>query len=518
MRGLLASLERRTRQLRVGSWRAATETVVALIALAVVGAVLGPQWDPVPLDSDLVPATSDTAITGAPALGHYDVRTSVVTVQLDGISVEAQISDPVGAPAGHPGVVFVHGAGTGLYQDAFVEQAHALAAAGVTAIVPDKRLDTYTLQHRDYVAMAGDYERSVELLRTWPGVDPAKVGVYAESEGGWVAPVMAVQDTAIAFVVLVSSPVVPPRQQAAFAVDNYLRNTGVPSEVFRAIPRAVGLSLPGAFEYVDFDVQPWQQQMRQPVLVAYGTADASMPLVQGAQQIIDDAAVAGDHAVTVRYYAGANHGLKVGKDVVTPFLRDLCGWVLGLPATAGAAPQVAGADPRQELRAAPVPTPRWLSDGMVMVVVVASAAGALALALLVVGARRGGQLLRRRLRGRPLVPGFAPGVGRRMFWCGLGCVLTVAALVWYLVAVARLALDYQRDALVVTGGWVGVRVMGVVTVAAAVLTLRRAVAARREGHGVATGVLPRVALGLAAAGGLVLLVVLAYWGVFQLGI
>ena len=84
-------------------------------------------------------------------------------------------------------------------------------------------------------------------------------------------------------------------QQAAFAVDQYLRNTGVPDQVFRAIPRAVGMQLPGGgFEYVDFDVAPYQRQMTQPVLAVYGTADQSMPIIQGAEQLIRDIAIAGN--------------------------------------------------------------------------------------------------------------------------------------------------------------------------------------------------------------------------------
>ena len=55
---------------------------------------------------------------------------------------------------------------------------------------------------------------------------------------------MTAEDPGLAFSVLVSAPVVPPRQQAAFAVDSYLRNTDVPQAVFRAIPRAVGLRVP----------------------------------------------------------------------------------------------------------------------------------------------------------------------------------------------------------------------------------------------------------------------------------
>lgn len=514
---MLRSLADQVALLRSGWWRAITETVVALIVLAVVGAVLGPQWAPAPLDGDLKVSTPSTAIGNAPALASYPVRTSVVTVQLDGTTVQAQVSEPVGAPGDRPGVVFVHGAGTGKFSIAFVDQAHALAAAGIVAIVPDKRLDTYSVTHRDYVAMAGDYDRSVQLLRGWRGVDPERVGVYAESEGAWIAPVMAVQDPRIAFVVLASAPVVPPRQQAAFAVDSYLRRTAVPAEVFRAIPRAVGLSVPGAFEYVDFDVSPWQQQMRQPVLVAYGTADYSMPLMQGPQKILADTATAGNQDVTVRFYGGANHGLRVGQDVVPAFLTDLSGWVLGLPATAGSAPGVAGAQPEQEFEAAPVPTPRWLRDGTVLLTFVVAAASALALALLLAGFQR---LVRATVghRASGSAAGYAPGVGSRVLWCGVGSVLTIVVLGWYLMSVARLALDYQRDTLVVTGGWVGVRLAGVATVAVGVVALRKIAEVRRQGGPVATGVLSRAALGVALVATLALLVVLAYWGVFQLGI
>ena len=124
-------------------------------------------------------------------------------------------------------------------------------------MVPNKRLDTYTTIHRDYVAMAADYARSIDVLRGWPGVDPDRVGVYGESEGGWIVPVMTAEHPQIAFGVLVSAPVVPPRQQAAFAADMYLRNTDVPHGVFRAIPRAVGLEFPGEmFDYADFDFAP----------------------------------------------------------------------------------------------------------------------------------------------------------------------------------------------------------------------------------------------------------------------
>ena len=499
-------------------YRVLASSVLGVLVLAVVGAVLGPQWDPTPLTQTLLVQSPSTAITGAPSLPVYPTRSEVVTVQLDGTSVQAQITEPVGAPGPRPGVVFIHGAGTGKFSVAFRSQVAALASAGVVTMVPDKRLDTYSTTHRDYVAMAADYERSVVMLRSHPGVDPDRVGVYAESEGGWIAPVMAAKDPRLAFVMLVSSPVVPPRQQAAFASDQYLRNTGVPHGVFRAIPRAVGMTLPGGFEYVDFDVEPYQERMTQPVLVVYGTGDASMPIVQGAEQILSDTAQAGNHAVTVRYYAGADHGLRVSGTVSPVFLRDLTGWVLGLPGTATAAPQVAGDQPVQLFLAGPVPQPQQLRDGNVVLLVVLGATGLVVLGcLLVIGHRLLESWRERRHPGiRPAGARWPPGYARYLVAFGGGAILTVAGLVWYLLSVARLALDYQHNSVLVQGGWLGVRLAGLLVVVSGVLAARRARVGREPAPG--PGPVRTAATWTVASGGLVLLVVLAYWGVYQLGV
>ncbi|MDM7831545.1 acyl-CoA thioester hydrolase/BAAT C-terminal domain-containing protein [Cellulomonas sp. MW9] len=481
---------------------------------------MGPQWDPVPLADPILAESPSTAIGGAPTLGSYPVRIERVTVQLDGTTVGAKIRIPVGAPEPMPGVVFVHGAGTGSSETAFSEQTAAMAAAGIVTMVPDKRLDTYSARHRDYVAMAADYERSVALLRVHEGVDPARVGVYGESEGAWIAPVMAASDPRLAFVVLASAPVVPPREQAAFAADNYLRNTNVPHGVFRAIPRAVGMALPGGgFEYADFDVTPFQRKMTQPVLMVYGTGDSSMPIVQGAEQVLRDTAIAGNGDVTVRYYAGANHGLKIDGVMAASFLTDLSGWVLGLPATAAAPPRIAGDQPTQEFVAAPVPEPSWLRDGDVVIATVLVGAGLIVLPLVLVPGARAVEVVRRR-RGRAtaVVHRFPRGIPLRMVVCALGAVLTVAGLVWYLVAIAKLALDYEQNDVVVKGGWVGVRLLGIAAVAALVVLLQREREALALVGRQAEGVLRAISFWAVVVGCSVVLVVLAYWGVFQLGI
>jgi hypothetical protein len=289
------------------------------------------------------------------------------------------------------------------------------------------------------------------------------------------------------------------------------------------------MSLPGGgFEYADFDVTPFQRRMQQPVLVVYGTGDASMPTVQGAEQIIRDTAIAGNEDVTVRYYEGANHGIRVHGDVSQQFLGDLSGWVLGLPTTASSEPRIAGAQPVQTYVAAPVPEPWWLRDGDVVLGTVAVAAGLIVLAPLTVGGARTVEAVRGRAQRRRAVPAdgtlpgrparFGPGVAPRLAVLGAGTVLTVVALVVYLVAVARLALDYERNDWVVQGGWLLVRLLGVGVVVAAVLLARRVHRLSVARTPVVGGVVRVVAGWSVVVGSAVLLVVVAYWGVFQLGI
>ena len=524
-------------------FRTIATSAALLVGLAVVGAVAGPQWDPEPVTEHVVPATEVTTIGGVdPAaedigeVGDHEVRTDRVTIELDGATVRGLLRRPLESDGSlmtaRPGVVFVHGAGTGRAGSAFVRTAAELSSAGVATLVPDKRLDTYSLRDRDYEAMALDYHRSVDVLRSVEGVDPERVGVYGESEGTWIVPVLQVEDPTIAFTILTSAPVVPPREQAAYAVDSYLRNTRVPDQVFRAIPRAVGMQFPGGgFTYADFDVRPWLEAQTAPMLLVYGTADASMPVEQGARVVLEaTGAGPGDSPVTVRYYEGADHGIRVRDGAPdgaraplhADFVRDLAAWVQGQPATADAAPQVAGATPEQLFLAAPVPQPLWWGNGDVVVAAVLGGAGLVALALGAWGLAVLVVPLVRRRRAGPAPP-FAPGVGPALVALGAGSVATTGALAGYLLLVARLAFDYQRNDVIVQGGWVTVRLLGVVTAVAAAMLLQRVAdvrSARRTGGDVvmARGAPAAVVLWCVVVGSVSLLLTLAYWGVYQLGI
>lgn len=499
--------------------------VVAVLTLSLVGTLAGPRWSPAPATEALVPETSDTAIGGAvttAAVGTYEVAVERVWVtQADGEVVPALLRRPVGAGRGTPGVVFLHGAGTHTIEG-FAEQADALASAGATTLVPSKPMEDYSLTERDYTAMAADYARSVAYLRALDGVDPARVGLYAESEGGYPGVVLAGTDPDIAFLVLASAPVVALREQATFAAGSYLRRVGVPDALLTLVARVLGArELPGdSFGYADFDARPYEERIAAPVLMIYGTGDSSMPLIQGPARIRASLGAGGNDRLTVRYYRGANHGLKLGRSTDGPLApgvaRDLARWVLGLPQTADAAPHVAGAAPVQDFWARSPGRARWYASGDLMLAGVVGGPALLAAAGLGWAV---GQLPR--LRGRRGLHLPDP-VGRWSTALGLSVIASWVLYLAYILLVARLATSYSSNWLISYGGWLAAQLMALVAVVILVKLVGRIWLVRghhrRGRHAGGRWLTAPSALVLLCvlAGATVLLVDLAYWGLFPM--
>ncbi|SNU01407.1 hypothetical protein SAMN06298212_11069 [Ruaniaceae bacterium KH17] len=485
--------------------------IAVTAAISVLGAVIGPAWRPRELVSDVVPASPDTSVHSKDSVrvGTYEFTTETVDVDFDGFALPAIVRAPVGVDEDLRAVVFMHGAGTHA-GDAFKEQAEALASAGIVTIVPAKRMDNYSTAHRDYVQMARDYGRSVTLAAGLPGV--TKVGIYAESEGAYSAPVLANENPDVDFVVLVSPPVVPAREQSTFATDNYLRNVGVPNALFRTIPRALGVTIPfGWMQYADFDPAPYQQQMTQPTFLAFGTGDASMPLVQGTEQLRDDLAVAGNHHLTARFYADANHGIKVGPhrhEVLSEdFAQGLADWIRGYDQMELATSDIAGATPEQTYRADPLPPVRWFLSGNALIGTHAGAVG-----LLAVGAGAAGVrwlVLKKRRRNGMAVAGMPRDVAGYLAGAGVVTIAAWAGFAVYLTRVADLAFNYETDPAWTYGVYAGQQVvaLGAATLLGAALVQGHI--KRSEITGANRAIFVTTAAGTGA-----LLVLAAYWGGF----
>lgn len=299
----------------------AATTALALLltmVLCALGNAMAPKWQVEPFTDHITLTTTNTAIqavdpaTGAvlktPQEGAYRTKETHITVALDGgKTVNAIVREPLDAPADRPACLFLHGSGTGKSSEAFGDVANAMASAGITTLVPDKRLDNYTMLHRDYVSSAHDYAKSMEILRKWPGVSRSETGIYAESEGTWIATVLTQQHPDLAFAILTSPPVVSGRQQMTLAATNYLTAAGAPDAVKQLIPRITSLGTQRmGLAYADFDAAKYRRSLTMPLLINYGVKDTAMPVEQGARLLIKAANQAGNTNVTLRYY-DANH-------------------------------------------------------------------------------------------------------------------------------------------------------------------------------------------------------------------
>ncbi|WEV59927.1 hypothetical protein OZX67_02775 [Bifidobacterium sp. ESL0728] len=294
--------------------------------------------------------------------GTYKVKTTNLRIKLaPNVTINAILRSPVNARGKRPATLFIHGAGTGKASEVYGDIASAMSSAGIVTLVPDKRLDTYTTFHRDYYAMAEDYMTSLKTLRSQPDVDPAQAGIYAESEGTWIAEAMAHRHPgAIPFMMLTSPPAVSGRRQMAMAANTYVDYVGAPNGLNRDVDKFIGLDFaPLGLQYADFPAERYLKDLTMPILISFGTDDLSMPIDQGATDIINGTEAAGNKNVLVRYYH-ANHQMRVGAHTSVPglpldkhYTHDLEDWTNAIAAGTKAddwvTPQIAGDQPNQRL-------------------------------------------------------------------------------------------------------------------------------------------------------------------------
>ena len=477
--------------------------LLVVFLLGMWGNWAGPRWNPEPMRSVVVPETSDTAVVGkapSPPVGTYQIEKRQVQIRLrDGTSIPAQLTTPVGVRGLVPGIVFVHGTGTKATND-FDESTDLISSAGIATLVPMKRTANYSTTHRDYLALADDYEDAFSHLLGVPGVDPKRSGLYTVSEGCFIGPIIAARNASVSFVVLVSAPVLPIRVQGALAADAYLRRLGAPSQMREVVSKLVGQQFGEDFRYIDFDVSQYQRKMTMPVLMVYGTDDMSMPTVQGPVIMRSDLEKAGNNSLTIRYYKGG-HGLKVDGVAQAAPMRDVSDWVNGLPSTASAEPRIAGEKPLQAYKGKTMAAaPKFASGKQLMLTL---GVGALALIvsslLLAVG--------RMRAHGRRLID--TRGMGPCVVASSAGIIVAWCVLVLYLVALAYYAVSYQRNLIVVQGGWIACQGAALLS---AWLFVRVPFCWHEKKPKMRAGA--TAVVGAALGGQTVLLLMLAYWGPF----
>lgn len=214
--------------------------------------------------------------------------------------------------AKRPGIVLVHGSGNAVRAQ-LTQEAEAFARAGIVTLIHDKRTD-YSRSHRDYSDLANDALAGVQVLRGLPDVDPAKVGLWGLSEGGWVAPLAASRSADVAFLITIGGSGLSPARTQAWNLNNRLSRNGVAPATARGLVGAgMGMAV-GLDQFPEAGHDPVEalREVRQPVLAIWGELDMLVPPRESAEVFARE--LTASPSVTIKILPRGGHSARVTTD------------------------------------------------------------------------------------------------------------------------------------------------------------------------------------------------------------
>lgn len=203
-------------------------------------------------------------------------RQTDVTIPASGAMLAGTITEPLGAGP-HPGIVVIHGSERGqrFFYDIWVG---IYAGLGLTVLTYDKRgggssTGRYPGEYptdESLAIYADDASAALAFLRSWPGVDPKRVGFHGGSQGGWTVPLAIKRHGLAAFAILVSAPATTVGQTNVWA--DFSGNGGV-------APTASEADMDAAVraDHSGYDPAPALAVLQVPTLWLLGSNDRTVP-------------------------------------------------------------------------------------------------------------------------------------------------------------------------------------------------------------------------------------------------
>lgn len=172
--------------------------------------------------------------TPKPPFPYQQQSVSVENPKAEGVRLAGTLTLPNGSER-VPAVVLISGSGPQDRDEAILEHrpfavlSDFLTRRGVAVLRYDDRGvaestgDFASATSQDF---ASDARACVEFLRNHPRIDPERIGLCGHSEGGLIAPMVAVEDSRIAFCVLLAGTGVPGDQILASQTHLLLKASG----------------------------------------------------------------------------------------------------------------------------------------------------------------------------------------------------------------------------------------------------------------------------------------------------
>ena len=207
-----------------------------------------------------------------------------------------------------PAVVFGHGSGR-VTRDQLLWASRRFTALGFAVLRFDKRgvgesTGTFVFVGTNdspqvFPQLAGDVAAGVRFLRTRPEIDARRIGLFGNSQAGWILPIAARELGGVSFMVFWSGPVCNVGQEMFYSA--IVENTGRPvDEGNAAMSRFDGPA--------GFDPMPVLSSLDSPALWLLGLDDHSIP-VQTTLENLRTLAAAG-RPFEWKTYDGLDHGLS----------------------------------------------------------------------------------------------------------------------------------------------------------------------------------------------------------------
>jgi len=270
-----------------------------------------------------------------------------------------------------PAVVFLHGSGPeGRWASRYLGT--QLATHGIAALIFDKRGvggSTGDWRRATPDDLVGDGIAAVARLHEEPRIGRGRIGIHGHSQGGTLAPLVAVRSPSVAFVVASAAAGVPVDSVELFSLLNAVQPASRTAEdsasartyvselvavAYHARSRRRLDSLvtllrerPWFFEpppprdqywsfsksFAQYRPLDWWAQVRVPVLLIYGSDDRRVPAGASAGRIVAVLRRAGNTDVAVRILPGADHSFRLapgpsGWPITAPgYIPSLLEWL-----------------------------------------------------------------------------------------------------------------------------------------------------------------------------------------------